>query len=120
MSRPSPAAVDPGLQPERTDHAWRRTAFSFLVVGSLMLHTADGMSHVLGLIIAVPVVAFSFWVYRTGFGRYRHATGVVRKRGVKGRVVGPRNILIVTAAVMAMQLLALLMEINSRLHLVSL
>ncbi|MFD1659149.1 DUF202 domain-containing protein [Streptomyces caeni] len=118
VSRPTTAAVDPGLQPERTDHAWRRTGFSFLAVGGLLMHARDGDSHLLGFVVGVPTIFFAMWVYRTGHARYRRAAGVVRARGIKGRVVAQNQIRITAVAVVTLQVLATVVEVNSRLHLI--
>lgn len=116
MSSPSPHIVDPGLQPERTDHSWRRTGFSFLAVGGLMLHMADGMSHVLGLLFAIPVIFFAIWVHRYGPTRYRLTVTAVRRDGIHGRVMNPGPLRIITAVVITMQVLAILLAVNAVLH----
>lgn len=66
---------DPGLQPERTLLAWRRTALGLLANAVLLIATGVGTSPVrLGLGIVVCVLALACWaavgaVYR-GFRRH--------------------------------------------------
>ncbi|MEV6411315.1 DUF202 domain-containing protein [Kribbella sp. NPDC051718] len=63
---------DPGLQPERTLLAWRRTSLGLVANGVLLLASGHGTSDVrLGLGIVVTVLALSCWaavtaVYRRG------------------------------------------------------
>ena len=68
----APALFDPGLQPERTALAWRRTALS-LTVGSLIalrvlpaafLHPGWYVPGALGLAVAA-------WLWRVSHVRYR-------------------------------------------------
>ena len=72
---------DPGLQPERTLLAWRRTALGLLANGILLLASGHGSSDVrTGLGIVVLVLAFSCWaavsaVYRRASDSKIHALG---------------------------------------------
>ncbi|MEV0798330.1 DUF202 domain-containing protein [Kribbella sp. NPDC050281] len=72
---------DPGLQPERTLLAWRRTALGLIANGVLLLASGHGTSDVrTGLGIVVLVLSLSCWaavsaVYRRTGGAAIHALG---------------------------------------------
>ena len=72
---------DPGLQPERTLLAWRRTALGLIANGILLIASGHGSSDVrTGLGIVVLVLALSCWaavsaVYRRTGGSAVHALG---------------------------------------------
>jgi uncharacterized membrane protein YidH (DUF202 family) len=72
---------DPGLQPERTLLAWRRTALGLIANGALLLASGHGSSDVrTGLGIVVLVLALSCWaavsaVYRRSSGAAVHFLG---------------------------------------------
>lgn len=74
-------ARDPGLQPERTLLAWRRTALGLIANAVLLLASGHGRSDVrTGLGIVVLVLALAGWatvsaVYRRTNGGAIHALG---------------------------------------------
>ncbi|OUE23605.1 DUF202 domain-containing protein [Clavibacter michiganensis] len=73
MSAPDPAAhpFDPGLQPERTALAWRRTALA-LVAGSLLgLRVLPALLGPAGIVVAAVGVAAALVVLATAHRRYR-------------------------------------------------
>lgn len=79
---------DPGLQPERTLLAWRRTSLGLVANGVLLVAsghgTPDGRSDVrLGLGIVVSVLALSCWA----------AVGAVYRRGVEPTALGSERVL---------------------------
>jgi uncharacterized membrane protein YidH (DUF202 family) len=104
--------VDPGLQCERTSLAWRRTAFSFCVVGALLLHTADGAGHWLSLTISVPTLTFSVWAYRLSHARYRRAVASIR---TDRPVAAAGDIRVVAVATTVLQMFAIAMCLNALL-----
>ena len=58
----APTPQDPGLQPERTLLAWRRTALGLVANGVLLLASGHGSSSVRsGLGIVVIVLALGCW-----------------------------------------------------------
>lgn len=72
---------DPGLQPERTLLAWRRTALGLIANGILLLASGHGTSDVrTGLGVVVLVLSLAGWaavsaVYRRTKGGPVHALG---------------------------------------------
>ncbi|MFI7064906.1 DUF202 domain-containing protein [Kribbella sp. NPDC050124] len=72
---------DPGLQPERTLLAWRRTALGLIANGILLLASGYGTSDVrTGLGVVVLVLSLACWtavsaVYRRTKGAPVHALG---------------------------------------------
>jgi uncharacterized membrane protein YidH (DUF202 family) len=69
---------DPGLQPERTLLAWRRTALGLVANGVLLLASGHGTSNVrLGLGIVVTVLALSCWAAVSAVYRRVVHTGVL-------------------------------------------
>ncbi len=84
---------DPGLQPERTLLAWRRTALGLIANGILLIASGHGSSDVrTGLGIVVLVLALSCWAAvsavsrRTG-GSAVHALGHDRVLSVAAGLV---------------------------------
>lgn len=74
---------DPGLQPERTELAWRRTALSAAACSALLLHTAArsgwGFGVIPGVLTAVVALAVAVAGRRRsrGGGRLHLLIGVV-------------------------------------------
>ncbi|MFD1148735.1 DUF202 domain-containing protein [Saccharothrix hoggarensis] len=79
---------DPGLQPERTDLAWRRTAFSAAACSMFLLHAAArggwGVRVVPGVLIAVVAVVA---VWQGNRGRQRRPVGLDRLSRAVGVLV---------------------------------
>ncbi|WP_040454791.1 DUF202 domain-containing protein [Kribbella catacumbae] len=75
---------DPGLQPERTLLAWRRTSLGLVANGGLLLASGHGTSDVrLGLGVVVIVLALSCWA----------AVSAVYRRGIKPAALGSQRVL---------------------------
>ncbi|GAA0941468.1 hypothetical protein GCM10009554_33110 [Kribbella koreensis] len=75
---------DPGLQPERTLLAWRRTVLGLVANGILLLASGHGTSDIrLGLGIVVTVLALACWV----------AVTAVYRRGLEPSALGSERVL---------------------------
>ena len=119
MSEPAPSRVfDPGMQPERTALAWRRTALA-MAVGSLVALRVFPPS--LGLWAVVPAsIAFAIAVavFIAAELRYRrNHRELVAERTSESRVVlaGGALIALVAAAVLAFGVLAAIILIATEL-----
>lgn len=99
---------DPGLQPERTELAWRRTSLA-LGAGSLVAlrllpvtfgHPAWAFGGIAGLAIAA-----AFWL--AARRRYRGVNGVLSSEGDRGMLPGAVMIASLAALVVAVGLVSL-------------
>ncbi|MEE1617882.1 DUF202 domain-containing protein [Brachybacterium sp. J153] len=85
---PSPAVFDPGLQPERTLLAWRRTCLSFAVASLLAMRFT--VSHlgpvaVVGGILCAGLAVLAYVLAATGYRRTHddlHTAGVLLRGGL--------------------------------------
>lgn len=108
---------DPGLQPERTELAWRRTALA-LGAGSLVAlrllpvafgHPAWAFGGVVGL-----AVAATFWL--AARRRYRAVNGVLGRDGDRGMLPGASMLASLAVLVLAIGLVSLAVVIVTALH----
>lgn len=88
MSAPSDGLYDPGLQPERTLLAWRRTCLAFGVaslVGMRFTLDALGLVAVIGGIVGAGLAVLAYVLAATGYRRSHralHGTGVLDRSGL--------------------------------------
>lgn len=108
---------DPGLQPERTELAWRRTALA-LGAGSLVAlrllpvafgHPAWAFGGVAGLTMAA-----TFWL--AARRRYRAVNDVLGRDGDHGMLPGASMIASLAALVLAIGIVSLAVVIVTALH----
>ncbi|MCI1018516.1 DUF202 domain-containing protein [Microbacterium sp. C5A9] len=103
---------DPGLQPERTELAWRRTALA-LGIGSLV--SMRILTAVLGdaawVLCGVAGVLFSVWVWSMSQRRYREIDRRLRAHGDRAALPGARPLLVLAAVVGAAGMLGLVVVV---------
>ncbi|MDN4643044.1 DUF202 domain-containing protein [Arthrobacter sp. PsM3] len=78
MAKPRPAPVhqDPGLQPERTDLAWRRTSFTLITAACIFLRWVPHYGWFAGTLVAASLVV-ALGIALTQRRRYHHhASGI--------------------------------------------
>ena len=93
MPPDDPEDSDPGLAWERTRLAWARTAIAFAAVGAVVLR-----KELVAVLIVVAMAPMIWWL-----GRFASRAS--------GPEVRPRRLLLVTAAVTAVALLAILVAL---------
>lgn len=93
MTAPEPQLFDAGLQPERTQLSWRRTALS-IGVGSLVALRLfpELVGSAWGLVPGLLGVLFAGWLWFEGHRRYlafqrSHAGGAARPAGAAALLV---------------------------------
>lgn len=99
---------DPGLQPERTELAWRRTGLT-LLVGSLiatrvLLQILGGWAAALGVIEVASAAGLLFAIHRA-FTAQRLATDRDHPVLAGGRILGGVALYVVGVGVVALALL---------------
>ena len=78
MARPRPAAIhdDPGLQPERTDLAWRRTSFTLVTAACIFLRWVPHYGWFAGTLVTASLMV-ALGIALTQRRRYHHhASGI--------------------------------------------
>ncbi|WJL94534.1 DUF202 domain-containing protein [Microbacterium sp. ET2] len=83
------ALFDPGLQPERTELAWRRTALAFgigSIVAMRLIPAVFGSAWWVLVGVAGLITAGALWVFAQR--RYRAVNVVLRRDGDRGRMPG--------------------------------
>jgi uncharacterized membrane protein YidH (DUF202 family) len=120
MSTPAePRLFDPGMQPERTALAWRRTA---LAMGAGSLVALRIFPQILGLWAVLPTViafAIAVAVFIAAQLRYRrNHRALIADRDPSARVAlaGGALIALVAAATLAFALIAALILVATELH----
>jgi putative membrane protein len=120
MTAPAPSQIfDPGMQPERTALAWRRTALS-MAAGSLVAVRVFPAS--LGLWAAVPAAiafAISVVVFVAAHQRYRRNHSVLlteRDPDTRIALAGGALIALVASATLAFGVIAAIILISKELH----
>lgn len=106
---------DPGLQPERTELAWRRTALA-IGVGSLvtlrLLPVALGSAWWVAIGLGGLLVAVALWV--GGRRRMRQVNAVLARDGDRGRMPGAGALAALALFVGATGVLATIVVLISR------
>jgi len=99
---------DPGLQPERTALAWRRTALA-IGVGSLIALRVlpEALGSLVWLTPAVLGLMFAGWLWWRADRRYRVTTQVLAADGDRAALPGGALLAVLLAFVVAAGLLAL-------------
>ncbi|MDR7082478.1 uncharacterized membrane protein YidH (DUF202 family) [Arthrobacter ginsengisoli] len=78
MARPRPAAIhdDPGLQPERTDLAWRRTSLTLVTAACIFLRWVPHYGWFAGTLVTASLMV-ALGIALTQRRRYHHhASGI--------------------------------------------
>lgn len=96
-----PGLFDPGLQPERTALAWRRTALA-IATGSLVCARlfSDALDHPLWALPAVAGVGLAGWMWSSAGHRYAAFATDIAAGAQEPRCAGAAGLL-VTALVIA-------------------
>lgn len=90
-------SVDPGLQAERTELAWRRTQLSLLVIACLALRGMD-----IAMTLIALATAGGLWLHQRS--SYRHSQAMLRDERGRARLglVLATGLLLVAMATLAM------------------
>ena len=94
---PHPSEIaDPGLQGERTYHAWQRTALSFAAAGALLLQVGADDRRPLLQVLGLFGLATAGAVLVYGVARYRTAAAAARAE--RATAIGVQILLTALAA----------------------
>jgi hypothetical protein len=93
---------DPGLQPERTDLAWQRTALAAAACALLLLHAASRQGWGAAIVPVVLTATASIALTVTGRRRHRQAAARVPARRWHLALVG---VLVAAACVSALPII---------------
>jgi putative membrane protein len=84
------ALFDPGLQPERTALAWRRTALSTAAAAAVLARVAQVVGDLAALAVAVAAGLLAGWCWVAAGRRYARLTASLREHGdLRGAALGP-------------------------------
>lgn len=100
MNRP----VDPGLQPERTALAWRRTALALVLGGALITRLLADVDVTLAVVLGGAAMAGGCGLVVLSVGRYRRVVAVwdaPLERGPGGAIVVVSSLVVLLLAVAA-------------------
>lgn len=106
------ALFDPGLQPERTELAWRRTALAFgvgSIVAMRLIPAVFGSAW--WALLGVAGLLGSGWLWVAARRRYRLVNDILSREGDRGRMPGAGVLLILTLSAVAAGLLSLVVVV---------
>lgn len=99
---------DPGLQPERTELAWRRTAVAFgigSIVAMRLIPAVFGSAW--WVVVGVAGLVASGWLWLAAQRRYGIVNGTLAREGDRGRMPGAGLLLALALCALGAGLLSL-------------
>lgn len=91
------ALFDPGLQPERTELAWRRTALAFSIGSIVAMRLIPAVfGNAWWWLLGLAGLIASGWLWICAGRRYRAVSVILAREGSRGRMPGAGLLLGVT------------------------